>query len=139
MKKTHKYYGILDYMPRWGYTIIVLAAILWLTLGKIPRIDSDIPIWEHADKIVHAFMFGVLFLAATFDHSRIRPLEIPSIKSPYMPTVFAWTALAGAVIELLQPYFYRSCDAADFFADVAGILLAWLMIPLLFRRCKNSR
>ena len=115
------------------YTILVALLILWLTLGRPPRPPKAFYLWEHSDKIVHAIMFGLLFFAASLDwflrHRKKRPL----LKNGVFTEIFAWCALAGAVIELVQPSVGRSNDLFDFIADVAGIVVAWLLTPSILR------
>ncbi|MDE6176928.1 MAG: hypothetical protein K2F71_05235 [Paramuribaculum sp.] len=119
---------VLRHIPRWVAPGLTLAAVLWLTLAPRPLPDSDVRLFEHADKVVHALMFGFLSWIFTADMSVGRRGEPAAFASSgwirvALPAVGA--ALLGGVIELLQPGLSgRSCDAADFAADVAGVLLA---------------
>lgn len=119
---------VLRNIPRWVAPGLTLAAVLWLTLAPRPLPDTDVRFFEHADKVVHALMFGFLSWIFTADMSVRRIGEPTAFASlgwvrVVLPAVGA--ALLGGVIELLQPGLSgRSCDAADFAADVAGVLLA---------------
>ena len=124
----------------WTFTIIVGSIIVWLTLGRPPKVDDDIPLWEHTDKIVHACMFGGLFYAASLDWYRRRPRIIPSRQHSVMWRIAIFCSVFGGLIEILQPYFNRTADIWDFAADIIGILLAWLLTPYFIpRRSKAAR
>lgn len=118
----------------WTFTVITGSLIVWLTLGQPPMPDEKIPLWEHTDKIVHACMFGGLFYAAALDWYRRRPDVAIKRTSPVMWKIAVCCAIAGGAIELIQPYFGRSCDLLDFMADCAGILLAWIVFPYFIPR-----
>ena len=122
-------FGFWRFLPAWSPTVAVLAVIVWLTLGKPPEIDDDIPMWEHADKVVHALMFGTLFMVMCFDWYRSHPAAVPRWFGIEVSAFFAWSCVAGAAIEIIQPSFGRTCDLWDFAADVAGVTLAWILMP----------
>lgn len=54
------------------FSSIVVIAILWLTLAPHPLPESDVPLFEHADKVVHALMFGGLVFALIIDRELLR-------------------------------------------------------------------
>lgn len=124
---------IISKLPPWTFSILVLGGIIWLTLGKPPYPPDGIRFWEHTDKVVHALMFGTLFAALAFDWYRRHPLDRPSISARPMSVIFPWTLVVGAIVEILQPEFGRSCDFLDFLADTAGVLIAWLLTPAFLR------
>lgn len=119
---------LYDIWP-WSFSIIVFAFILWLTLGKPPVPDTDIELWEHTDKIVHAIMFGTLFFALSFDYYRKHPTLLPKKCSGKMGIFLLITVVIGALIEITQPYFDRTADIYDFLADVAGTVIAFIITP----------
>lgn len=108
-------------VPRWLLSAVCLAAVLYLTLVPKPLPDTDISLWEHTDKIVHALMFGGLCFCFGFDIWRGRRAPLP-----YRLLLAAGAGLFGGVIELLQDAMNmgRGGDWADFAADCAGSLLA---------------
>jgi len=109
------------------WTLLIMAAC-WLTLpifggGGGDESGARIP---HFDKIIHASMFavfGVLWLRV-----------IPG-KWRFLAVVLAGTAFA-AVTEVVQnlPIIARDGEWADGLADVAGVLIAFPLTTLLFRR-----
>lgn len=111
-------------LPPWTLTIIVLAAITYLTLVPHPLPDNDIELFPGADKLVHAIMFGALAGAACLDGARRRGRQALTLR--YLVICFIATALTGGAVELLQGAMNmgRSCDIWDFVADSTGALIA---------------
>lgn len=124
--QTAKLAKISDYLcrvkiniPPFLPTAIVVLAILWLTLVPHPLPEADIPLFEDADKAVHAIMFGGLAAVACYDCRRAFPGRLGIGRA----LVIALVAGAfGGVIELLQMAMNagRSAETFDFVADAAG-------------------
>lgn len=114
-------------LPRGLLTAVCAVLILYLTLAPKPLPDNDIPFWVHTDKIVHAIMFGTLYVCARFDTWRIRR---PDLTQSLLLVVVV--SLAGGVIELLQQAMAmgRGASWADFAADIAGALVAMALLRL---------
>lgn len=92
-------------------TLFLAAAIAALTLAPMP---SGLPSMPGQDKIAHFMAFAVLAVPLAWRYPR------------------KWAVLAlmvaayGGLIEIIQPYFGRSMEFADFLADGAGAFLgAW--------------
>lgn len=123
----------------WLLTMTVLALIIWLTLFYVPSPGMEMPSWQHADKVVHAVMFGILFIAMAIDwFFTTRRRSVPKLSAAVYFQIFAWSSLCGAIIELVQPLTHRTCDLFDFLADVAGIILAWLISPIILSLLKQK-
>lgn len=122
-------------LPTGGWTLLTAAAILWITLTPDPLPDDDFTLWEHADKIVHFLMFFGMFLSACFDLTR-RSLRSTGKIPPFTIRInlCCWTMLFGAIIEIVQPYFERGCDGADFLADSTGAIIALLISGWLMKK-----
>lgn len=118
-------------------SLVVVAAILWLTLAPHPLPDSSVPMFEHADKIVHALMFGGLVFALLFDQElyvrrhRGRGAGSHRRNFRFLLISVVSSAVFGAVIELLQGWMGmgRGCELWDFIADFAGSLLSAVISP----------
>lgn len=116
-------------------TLIILLAILYLTLAPQPVDTGDIQLFQGADKIVHAVMFGALTLAILYDiKSILRQIPRPSIIS--LATVIS--IATGGLVELLQSWMTlgRSAEWLDFAADAAGALIAACCFRLWFTRAR---
>jgi len=87
--------------------ILIAVAIVFLTLFHTSS-NTGGPIW--ADKAYHAIAFFALVLPGAMVHR----------------WAFLWLVPVavgfGAFIEIVQPYFGRSREIADLYADIAGIL-----------------
>lgn len=122
-------------------TALVTVLILWLTLAPRPLPEADIPVFEGADKIVHALMFGGLVFVMVLDREvwRIRRESVSGasqVNERWWVAAFCLLAIIlGGGIELLQGAMEagRSCDIADFWADSAGALIAALVAPGIIR------
>ncbi|MDE5857297.1 MAG: VanZ family protein [Muribaculaceae bacterium] len=114
-------------LPQWLFSIIVLLAILYLTLVPKPLPDTNIRLFPHVDKVVHAIMFGGLYFCLVLDFLRNRALCHQSYIIPFSIniTFFLSCIALGGLIELIQSWlgFGRSCDIYDFYADTAGVIL----------------
>lgn len=120
-------------LPRWLPSSVVVAVVCYLTLDSDPLGDTEITLFEGADKVVHFLMFGGVAGALCLDWSRRRGEWI-------MPGSVAVTlcalisALFGVGIEWLQGTMGagRSAEWADGFADglgaVVGAYVAGLMV-----------
>ena len=114
--------SLRKFIPGIIWFVIVLIMIC-LPSYDIPNVNS----WFHklhADKWVHAGMFGILsFLFCT-------PFINPSFTSEEIHKYFIWISVScsiwGLVTEIIQlgvPG--RSFDLLDWAADSAGVVLVW--------------
>lgn len=113
---------LLSRIPKFLPTALVIVAILYLTLFPHPVGSDSVQLFEGADKVIHAIMFGALCGTVIFDFWRIhRPLSLS-----YAILVAAVVSSFGALIEMLQDAMDlgRSGDIYDLIADAAGAFLA---------------
>ncbi|MCM1028663.1 MAG: VanZ family protein [Pseudoflavonifractor sp.] len=116
-------YGPMRYLP----SFLAIAMLAWLTLSPDPMNPPKIFLWDGADKMAHALMFGgltVMLLSDAFRGRKINALALLAI--------IATGAVAGAAIEILQREMElgRTADRADFLADAIGVAAAsasWLL------------
>lgn len=117
----------LSAVPSWLFTVIVFLAIIWLTLAPKPLGEEMPPLFEGADKIAHAIMFGGFSIVMLLDWQRKH-----SWKPVYVRRVIAValiSSLLGAIIEVLQTSMGmgRGFEYGDIIADTVGaFLFAWL-------------
>lgn len=121
-------------------TSLTVLAILWLTLAPHPLPDTEVSLFEHADKVVHALMFGGLVLSIVVDRELYRNRQYQQTgrlpKEGNLRSLLVISLISiifGGVIELLQAAMAmgRGCDAADFLADAAGVVLFASFSPRL--------
>lgn len=86
-------------------TLLLAAVIGYLTLTP----SALLPSVSGSDKLHHVLAFTAL----AFPTALMRPR--------YIAAVALVLAAYGGVIEVIQPYFSRSRDLADWYADLLGI------------------
>jgi len=102
-----------------------------LVLAYMPQGTVPVDLWTGVgDKIPHATAFALLtlLLLEGFAAQRARRWVL----------LCATLVLGfGGLIELTQPFFHRTCSRYDWFADVAGFLMAsiaWAVARAMLRR-----
>lgn len=127
--------SILEFSRRWWLTIIVTAAILWLTLAPHPVGDNEIELFPGADKIIHAIMMGGLAFTALFDFARNGTWRNIRKITPAIAITVAFTCIIFSCIDEWGQSVMnlgRSSDPFDLVADIAGIILAaTIAVPLI--------
>lgn len=120
----HKIEQLLLKMPRWVWSGVYFALICYLTLVPKPLPDTGIRFWKHTDKVVHALMFGAMYVCLYLDIWRGGK---PQAWRRWLLTLPV--AAFGALIEVLQQAMAmgRGGDVFDFLADSVGIFLAALV------------
>lgn len=95
-------------LQRIGVLITVILAVIIAALTLAPVSGGDIP---GSDKLYHALAFAALAFPL--------PFARPRLAIPVALGVIAY----GGMIELIQPYFNRNAEWADFFADTVGAII----------------
>ena len=115
-------------VPRWLMSVVVIAAIAYLTLVPSPLPEPPMPLFDGVDKVVHGLMFLVLAWCLNRDISR-RKLLVAAVAA------FALATAYGGLIEVLQGTMQlgRSADVLDFVADVAGAAIGAIISHLTKR------
>ena len=114
----------LSKIPTGVLSVIVFAAIMWLTLVPHPTGKMSLSLFPGADKIAHGVMFFALTAALLTDimkKQRWQALSLPVIGL----TAFV-TTIAGVIIEIAQRKMGlgRSFETLDIIADAGGAFLA---------------
>lgn len=120
---------LLAKLPGGLLTLLTVILILWLTLSPDPLGDDAPRLFEGADKVVHALMFGFLSVMAMLDvqrHDKWRPLTVRTV----WICALGSTAL-GVAVEFAQRAMNmgRGFDVGDMVADALGTVLCasfWL-------------
>ena len=92
-----------------GYALLLAAATHWPPKYGMPSIPHPF------DKVCHITAYSGLTLLAAFVIGGFERLML----SRYLMLGIG-IAATGALDELTQPYFGRSCDLDDWFADMLG-------------------
>ena len=112
---------------------VVALVILSLSIMTIPSDSIPKPLkFEHADKIVHVFLYMALSMAICLDFFR-QSVSFTSWK------MYIWAIilpiLYGGLIEILQEkYFSRTADWLDWAADIAGVCIGYFLSRLIYPR-----
>lgn len=118
-------------LPPWLFTIITVMAILWLTLAPKPLGDEAPMLFEGADKVVHAIMFGGLTAMILLDWQRKNRWQ--RITWMFALIVAAVSSIFGIIIEFAQlgMHMGRGFEQADILADTIGAFafaLIWMFL-----------
>ena len=114
----------LKAVSKWALLWSVLAIGYWLTMliaTHIPTPEMVIGGAMEFDKLLHA---GAYFVLATVLFITARRLGSSNRLRTGLLIVFG-VITYGAIDELTQPYFNRSCDLSDWIADSIGVLIAF--------------
>ncbi len=125
-------------LPPYFYSILVVIIVLYLTLYPDPIPNTDIMLFPHIDKVIHAIMMMGVVMALSFDYIR----KGQHIKmSPLILCSFSFaTVLFGVIIEFLQDYMNigRSKDLFDFIANVIGTIVGTVIAKFWLRKIINK-
>lgn len=112
---------MLSYFKKYPFSLIVVAAIFYLSFFTPPKTDMEtIP---HMDKVVHICMYGGFCLVIWAEYLRIH--HTLNWRHIIWKGIIAPIAMSGC-IELMQAYCTdtRSGDWWDFLANCTGVGLA---------------
>ena len=126
---------ILRYIPPCLLSVATIAAILWLTLSPQPTGEIQMPLFNGADKVAHAFMFGFLTLCLWIDRGKLRKRDTPG--GTLLCALIA--SSLGILIEYFQKWMDsgRSFEYADMIADICGAATVALLLISATSHKKN--
>jgi VanZ family protein len=114
----------------WVATVVCVGATLYLSLAAVP---PGTHLFHGVDKVQHGVAYFVtsllFFLAAVWR---------PGRGAGPFGQAGGWAAVAiiaaGGLVEIAQSRIGRDAELGDWLAEVAAVLLAWLVILVLRRR-----
>lgn len=128
---------------------LAVLLILWLTLLPDPLAGADPGMFDfpHADKVLHALMFGGLVFALLLDRelfSQRRYEQTGRFVAEGLSGRLILTILAisfGGLIELLQGVMDmgRGAEWADFLADSLGAIISMVVSPRIIALLMERR
>ena len=125
---------LLHFLRQFWPTLIVLTVILYGTLSSDPIGAENLPLFPHADKLIHAIMMGGLFSAIIFDMQRADRTRRVSVRT--MLIVAIVIMIFGGLVEIIQMVMDagRSAELLDLLADWLGVWVAYFTAPPTIRR-----
>lgn len=122
-------------LPPWTFSVLTLLVICWLTLFPKPFGEESPQLFEGADKVVHALMFGGLSIMILLDYQRRHNWMLIKWTGVALASILSF--LIGVGIEYLQLAMSlgRGFEIGDIIADAVGSLLAanlWLIFQASF-------
>lgn len=116
---------MLHFIRKYPFSLFIIATVTYLSFFQPPKLDDDLPLFPHFDKVVHVCMYfgmsGMLWLEFLRAHRRdSTPLWHAWIGAVLCPVAFS------GLVEVLQSTCttYRGGDWLDFAANSAGVVLA---------------
>lgn len=122
---------ITNYLKKYPFTLILIAAIWYLSLFTPPetRLDNV----RFIDKWVHLLMYGTLSVVLWIEV--LRQKDVIRSGHEYVG-IFFFPIIMGGLVELVQAYCTanRTGDWLDFLANTVGAVIGFLII-LLWKKC----
>lgn len=125
----------MSVLPYWK-SLLVTMVILLLSFAPSSAFHS-VPVVPHADKLVHAAMYFGLTVVLLHEYvCRHREFRF---RFRIVLLCLLYPAVLGGGVEIMQGLFFkpRTADWFDWLADVAGVLLAWILVCGWRRRMKD--
>ena len=96
-------------------TLFILAFITVMSLYPL----AELPPIPGTDKTHHLIAYGLLMM----------PVAVKNPKN--MIAIALFFAFWSGAIEILQPYVNRYAEFKDFLANVAGLILGWVIVKVV--------
>lgn len=122
--------------PRLYHIALLLYCILIFILSSIPGETFPKVDFEFSDKIVHLIVYGILFILFFYSLKN----QSKYVKLQKYP--FEYSLIFAALYEItdeLHQYFVpnRSCELADWIADLTGIILMYVIMKVIYSKRKT--
>ena len=109
-------------------------ALFMLVLCGLPGDQFEKSQHVHADKVIHTFLFAVLFLLLSTGF--IKQTAVTWLRTYPLQKVFALSTAYGIFIEVLQGLFFesRSIEGLDIIANLVGSFIGVIIFFLVYGR-----
>ena len=119
-------------MERKLYLFVAIFLTIGITIGSLITLKEvvKLPSVQFSDKLLHTSAYLVLTL------SWLLAIIDKTILQKRTTLVVFFVFIYGIIIEVLQGTLttYRQADLYDMFANLAGVVIAWLFFTLFFSR-----
>ena len=119
-------------MGRKLYLFVAISLTIVITIGSLITLNEvvKLPSVQFSDKLLHTSAYLVLTL------SWLLAIIDKTILQKRTTLVVFFVFIYGIIIEVLQGTLttYRQADLYDMFANLAGVVIAWLFFTLFFSR-----
>ncbi|MCC6411710.1 MAG: VanZ family protein [Saprospiraceae bacterium] len=115
-----------------------LLPFFWLVTLTVMSVMPSLPAPEFKlvapDKLVHAFVYGVLVWLGLRAFRRYRPGNALTLMQGF--GMFTFASAWGAMMEYIQGAYFpgRFFEFDDMIANTAGAAMAWLLFFILYRK-----
>jgi len=122
---------ITRFLKKYPATIIYTLIIMYLSFTPMSTFKG-IPTVKFEDKFVHFLIYVLYSVVLVWDMKKAGVTK----KTEIVLIAVVYPILFGGFIEIMQETFFkpRSAEWLDWFADIAGALLGYLIANLIFRK-----
>jgi len=125
---------IKKFLGTYWKSILIISGILYLSFAP-PSTFKGVPSFENEDKLVHIIMYGGLTCVLIFDfrqYAKNNPLSTLA----FILICLLTPVILGGIVEILQPIYFapRTAEWIDWFSDITGVMLGWLVMKLIVFR-----
>ncbi len=120
---------LLKLIINFKISILILIGILYLSFAP-PATFQGIPSFKNEDKIVHIFFYIALTGALIFEFNKLKTNKSFTV---FFLSSICFPVFIGGLVEIIQPilYYPRTASWLDWFSDIAGVGIAWILMRTL--------
>ena len=117
------------FLFKYWNSIVYIVGLCYLSFAPASDFRS-FPTFSGIDKVVHLFLYIFLAAILVFDN---RELIVGKHFAKLMVYAMVFPVVLGGVIEIVQENFFppRSAEWFDWFMDIAGVLIGYLITAKL--------
>lgn len=118
----------INKIPSGLLSLITFVVIIYVSLDNNPFEINQVQLFEGADKIIHALMYGFLVMVMIYESSKFLYFEEPDFISYILLIMMSF--LFSVSMELLQEIMEigRHMDIYDIIANLRGIIIGSLVM-----------